>query len=72
MEYSIIANCVDGRQLTGSGYHTPEQVARAVTERVRYHAEGMSQLIGIVIVRADGHVVTLDPISMKLEFVSRL
>lgn len=65
MEYSIIACCIDGRQLTGSGYTTTDQVERAIAERARFHSEGTTQLIGIVIVRADGHVIKVDPAGVR-------
>lgn len=61
MEYSIIANCTDGRQLTGSGYTTAAQAERAVNERVRFHNLGTSTLDAIIVVCSNGAVLRFDP-----------
>jgi hypothetical protein len=55
-EYTLVTICTDGRQLTGHGYSSWEQVERAVADRLR----GPTQVRAFAYVCSDaeGYVVT--------------
>jgi hypothetical protein len=63
MEYTLIANTVDGRQLVGHGYTTYGQVQRAIADRVRFHKEDSTRgtkIVGMVLVQSNGTVMFVD------------
>jgi hypothetical protein len=66
MEFTLVANTVDGRQLTGSGYTTYGQVQAAIADRVRFHKAGSTKLIGMVIIQSNGVVMFADALGTVL------
>lgn len=59
-EYSVIANCEGGRQLTASGYKLFEHVHAAIADRVKHGRSGIYRPTGFVVIRGDGKVAEFD------------